>query len=1140
MAAALARTVDVAFFVKAGTLALCYFVTAKASLLLAIPPGYATPVWPPSGIAVAALLLYGWRIWPGVWLGAVIANFTVNQALPVAAAIATGNTLEAICAIWLVQRLMRGSVELLRPESALLFALGVAASSVVAATVGVLSLYFGGAMPSADLLANWYTWWQGDTTGIIVVTPFLLAWLRRAPLPRVPIRAAEIAIFAALLAVTVAAVFVLAGWTRPDISRALTFLLIPFMAWAGCRFDERVVSATIMAVAGVAIWATIERIGPFLFTSSDDSLLVLQAFISTTAVMGLVLCALTRERTDFAGALQQSRDRLELTVAQRTDELAQKNRELQRDIAEKGRLATVLLRRESQLAEAQAITHIGSWTWEVAADRVTWSDELFRIYGITPEQFGGTVGEYLARVHPEDRPGVTQAIQAAMTERMPWQLTERIVRPDGSIRVLKTIGRVTANEAGEIVAMHGACLDATEVDRLEQIQAVQNRITATLVQAPSWPDAVSGALRIVCEKLGWTLGQMWEVDRDANVLRHTCAWQRPRSDTSVFVDESRKSTFAPGRGLAGRTWKQAAPVWIEDIRLDPDDSRARWAEQAGLHGALCLPLVAGHNVLGVLEFFDSQVQRPQAELLHMLAALGSQLGEYIVRNQSELLLKESEERFRLLVEGVKDYAILMLDPRGHITTWNAGAERIQGYRAEDILGAHFSRFFTSEDLAAHKPERQLQAAVSQGGLEEEGWRVRRDGSRFWASVALTALRDADGRLRGFAKVIRDMTEHKRVEALEEAGRQTRQFLAMLGHELRNPLAPIRNAVSVMQMLELRDPQLRNCRDMIERQVTHLSRLVDDLLDVSRITSGKIGLQNEQIELAEVAARAVEASRPVLEARGHALEVRLPDAALEVSGDPTRLSQVLQNLLNNSAKYTPQGGNIELELTREGDSAVIRVRDDGIGIRAELLPRVFDLFMQADRGLDRSEGGLGIGLTLARQIVEMHGGSIHAASEGPGRGAAFTVRLPAGALCVARSPSPPTTQAAAAPPSTPRRTLVVDDNRDAADSMAALLDLRGHTTWVAYDGESALALAAEHAPQVVLLDIGLPGMDGYEVAARLRALAQTRNSRLIALTGYGQPEDRRRSQQAGFDRHLVKPVDFEILVGLLAAPGSFEH
>jgi CheY-like chemotaxis protein/two-component sensor histidine kinase len=351
---------------------------------------------------------------------------------------------------------------------------------------------------------------------------------------------------------------------------------------------------------------------------------------------------------------------------------------------------------------------------------------------------------------------------------------------------------------------------------------------------------------------------------------------------------------------------------------------------------------------------------------------------------------------------------------------------------------------------------------------------------------------------------------------------------MLAHELRNPLAPIRNIVQIMRLRGPHPPWLGAAQDVIERNVDQLVRLVDDLLDVSRITLGKIRVDRRPVDLAAVIAQAVEMSGPVIQAKQHKLTVAEADEPITLSGDVTRLTQVVSNLLNNAAKYTEEGGEITLSTARDGGEAVIRVADTGIGLAPEMIEAVFEPFTQVERSLDRSQGGLGIGLTLARRLVEMHDGRITARSDGPGRGSEFEVRLPI--LTAAPEPAPPKPPAKVAP----RRVIVVDDNVDAAETLAWLLRAAGHQVVTAYDGRSAVDAAPVFRPEVVLLDIGLPGMDGYEVARRIRALAAHRGTPIVALSGYGLASDREQSRAAGFDVHLVKPVDLGQLMGLIGA------
>ena len=396
--------------------------------------------------------------------------------------------------------------------------------------------------------------------------------------------------------------------------------------------------------------------------------------------------------------------------------------------------------------------------------------------------------------------------------------------------------------------------------------------------------------------------------------------------------------------------------------------------------------------------------------------------------------------------------------------------------------------------------------------------------------------DATGSLLSGFGTTQDITELKLAEqALTEADKRKDEFLAMLGHELRNPLAPIRNAAHVLGHLETREPQLRWARETIERQVTHLTRLVDDLLDVSRIARGKVVLHQETLSLADMVDQALNMARPLIEAKRHRLELRLPEKPVWLRGDPVRLAQVLLNLLDNAAKYTPEDGLIELEASVEGEMIEIKVRDNGIGISGDLLPRVFDLFHQGERALDRAQGGLGIGLTLVKRLLDMHGGQIEGASAGPGLGSEFTIRLPvladaAKAADMETVKSSPATVAC--------RVLLVDDNPVVLDSMAVLLALEGQDVRTASNGAAALELARVFHPQLVLLDIGLHGMDGYEVARRLRDQQDPDEGLyLVAVTGYGHEEARLRSRQAGFDLHLVKPVQPEAICALVAEIGG---
>jgi PAS domain S-box-containing protein len=501
----------------------------------------------------------------------------------------------------------------------------------------------------------------------------------------------------------------------------------------------------------------------------------------------------------------------------------------------------------------------------------------------------------------------------------------------------------------------------------------------------------------------------------------------------------------------------------------------------------------------------------------------------------------ASDQFRLLVENVSDYAIFGLDPAGNITSWNLGAEKIKGYAAHEIIGQHFSKFYLPDAIAAGWPQHELELAKAEGRFEDEGWRIRKDGSRFWANVVITALYDENRRLRGFAKITRDLTAAKEAQRLEEEGRQTHRFLAVLAHELRNPLAPIASAVKAME-IHATPETMEWARKLIERQTTQLGRLVDDLLDISRVNTGKIVLRNETFDLREVVHAAEEAMRSLINEHGHIFSISVPNEPVWVHGDRVRLVQTVVNLLSNAAKYTQDSGKIFLGLATAGDTAHIVVRDNGMGIPKQWLPRVFDLFSQVDARAERTEGGLGIGLSLVKELIALHGGTVEAISAGPGQGSEFVVTLPLRADIRACAPEP--ALKAVSGPGRKARVLIVDDNEDACESLAVVLRTMNYATECCLDPTQTTTRIAAFHPDAVLLDLGMPGMNGYEVARQIRKTPGLGKLMLIALTGYGSPEDKALTAAAGFDYHMVKPVDLDELQRLLNlasdAPNAAAH
>jgi len=514
----------------------------------------------------------------------------------------------------------------------------------------------------------------------------------------------------------------------------------------------------------------------------------------------------------------------------------------------------------------------------------------------------------------------------------------------------------------------------------------------------------------------------------------------------------------------------------------------------------------------------------------------------IFRDISERRRWERDDASRLLaarqlasIVETSDDAIIRKSLDGTIQSWNAGAERLFGYTAEQAVGQHISLIIPAERVAE---EDQIIASLKAGRRVDhfETERRHRSGRHLWVSLTISPILDDEGRVVGASKIARDVTERRQMEDslrqlagdLAAADRQKNEFLATLAHELRNPLAPLSNMLEVLKRTD-GDARTRTLAvTTMERQLRQMVRLVDDLLDLNRITHNRLELRKALGDLGVILGQAVDAARPLAEAAGHELSLILPPEPLELAADAVRLAQVFGNLLNNACKYTERGGQIVVRMERLGSEAVVTVADTGEGIPPDRLHAIFDMFMQVDAAREQSQGGLGIGLTLVRRLVEMHGGSVEARSAGTGQGSEFVVRLP-----IVLGPSAGVT--ATTPTVIPRRRiLVVDDNRDAAASLSLLLELDGHAIVTAHDGASAYTAAETHRPEVTLLDIGLPVMDGYEVCRRIREQPWGSAMILVALTGWGQEQDRSRTRAAGFDAHLVKPVNYADLMDLLGS------
>jgi PAS domain S-box-containing protein len=619
--------------------------------------------------------------------------------------------------------------------------------------------------------------------------------------------------------------------------------------------------------------------------------------------------------------------------------------------------------------------------------------------------------------------------------------------------------------------------------------------------------------------------------RFAKFMQHLpgLAWIKDLDGRYVFANEAASRTFGRYRkDIFGMTDEEIFPASV--ARSFHENDRRALASESGCETIETLEHDDGVHHSLVKKFVIPDSQGRPSLIGGMAIDLTERVEVETALREANERLRESEARFREMADNAP--ILIWVNDLDGCEFVNREYLRFLGASAEDVHGMNWAGFVHPEDAPGYLESYRAALARKQPFAAEFRFR-RADGEWRWMRSSGVPRFTSDGTMIGFMGCSADFTELKTSEeALREIDRRKNDFLAMLAHELRNPLAPIRNSLAILRVAGGSRAE-DEIHEMMERQVDQMVRLVDDLLEIARITRGKIELRRERVDLAAVLRAAIETSQPLIAGARHAFEVSLADEPLVVDADATRLAQVFSNLLNNAAKYTEPGGHIRLEARREGGEAVVSVADDGIGIASEMLPEVFEIFTQIDRTASRAQGGLGIGLALVKRLVELHRGRVEARSAGPGTGSEFVVRLPlegAGSVAAERAGEAEGTHG----PLLPRRVLVVDDNRDAADSLGILLRFYGADVQVVHDGRAALEAFASFQPGIVLLDLGMPGMDGYEVGRWIREQPGADAVRLIALTGWGQPEDRRRSRAAGFDHHLVKPVRPEALKALLAS------
>ncbi len=752
---------------------------------------------------------------------------------------------------------------------------------------------------------------------------------------------------------------------------------------------------------------------------------------------------------------------------------------------------------------------VGSLVWtnnaegQMEGEQPGWGD----FTGQPPEAYQGY--GWSQAVHPDDAQPTVDAWNQSVAEKRLFQFEHRVRRHDGEYRHCTIRAMPLLGADGAIREWVGVHTDVTEHRKAEAAEQRSAALFATLIeQSPGAVFALDGRLR--------------------------------------FQQLNRKAleVFGPLGPLIGRSFAEIMDIlWGAEVTAQVMKIFQHTLDTGERYQAV--DFYERRVDLGVTQSYEWEVQRISLPMGgHGVVCYFTDVSE---RRRAAESLRASEEFKRSIIDSSPD-CIKVLDLEGNLLSLEAGRDLLGIPDIKPYLGtAWIDLWVREEDRAAAHAAVAAAAAGRDGGFV--GFFRTLHGHDKWWDVAISAMRDGSDKPSRLLAVSRDVTaRHEMAQtlasqaaALRDADRSKDEFLAMLAHELRNPLAPLRNAAEIMNLEETNSEERQHAQNIIARQIDNMTRMIDDLLDVSRITHGKIELRKKPVALEEILTAATSVVRASCASHHQELTVSMPPEPIYLNADATRLEQVFGNLLGNASKYSGDGSHIVLRAERNMSAVPpevsVSVSDNGIGISSELLPQIFDLFVQATRALDRAHGGLGIGLTLVQRLVKMHDGSIEAHSGGLGKGSEFIVRLP-----ILREPPPRPAMPPRPPRETPRRILIVDDNTDSAQSLAMLQRRRGHETCTAFTGPEALTAALEFKPEVVLLDIGLPGMDGFEVAHQLRAMPWLQDVFLIAMSGYGSPEDRATAHQAGFDEYLVKPIDLAVLSQYLkerVAPGAID-
>jgi len=1091
-----------------------YFAGARLGLSLASFNKSVSPVWPPTAIAIGAILLFGYRIWPGILIGAFLANLLTPLPATLATSIAAGNTLEALSAGILLKRLdFHNSFG--RAKDVFTFVITVLFCTMISATIGNVILCIGKAASWQDFGTLWSTWWLGDLMGALALAPLFLTWGTRPAgwFEQNKFKYVETALLWILLSVSAMATF---GEPSPQPlpSYLLTRLMVPLFLWAAFRLGPRGVTLATLLLSIFAIWGTAHNLGPFAGRSPNEALLQLQLFIGSNAVIFLFLSALVDERRVAQSFRHQHEQRLAGNLA------------IARILAESPALPNATVRILRTICEMLNWEVGDMWTHDPQAD-VLRCLTVWHSPSIDFNSFGSDTSE---RVFPrgEGLPGrVWSALKSA------W--IPDVTQDDNFPRAPAAIADGLHAAVAFPILSGGALLGVMEFFSHE-IREPNRELLATF------------------DAIGNQIGQFM---------------QRKRAEENLL--QNQEALRLAHKVARGGTWQwnlitndvEWSDEYYELLGLDPKQSTASFQEWSRrIHPEDLSAVLKEHdNAIAEKRDIDIEFRIRRADgqwrWFHRTArCVNDRDGKAVQmigitfdvteRKQAD----EVSRRFAAIVQSSDD-AIVGKDLNGIITAWNAGAERLFGYRAEEMIGKPVALL-----IPAERPDEEpgILAKLRRGEIIDHYETIRRakDGRRIDVSLTVSPIRDGTGRIIGASKIARDITLQKRAEREREellaseqaaraeaeiANRMKDEFLATLSHELRTPLNAIVGWAGMLRSGRLEADGMSHAIEIIDRNARVQTQLIDDILDVSRIVSGKVRLDLRPIKLREVIHAAVESIKPAADSKGVNLEVIVDRKAGPVSGDPDRIQQIVWNLLANAIKFTPAGGAVSLHVRNSETHVEIRVEDTGEGISSGFLPHVFERFRQADGSLTRQHKGLGLGLAIVRHLVELHGGSVSAKSEGRGKGATFKVALPLLTGATEAAPKPRESLASENPLVLDGlRILLIDDERDARELHSMMLQNFGAQVDARASGLDGFAALSNSQPDILICDLEMPEMDGYAFISKLRQDESVNgNARIpaLALTAHARAEDRERALRAGFQSHLAKPVEPAELARLLS-------